>query len=156
MPRKKRKAKIIGRRDKIDLPDLSLWDLDAKVDTGAYTSALHVKGIKAIDKEDGPWVVFKLKHPTHPSYNNMKFELPVYAHKHIKNSFGQIEKRYIIRTPLVIFGKSYITEFSLTNRSKMECPVLLGRKLLYRKFTVDVSQKDLSHQRKHKPLTTVS
>ena len=150
MATRKQQRKTIGRRDKIDLPELELWDLDAKVDTGAYTSSLHVKGIKEVEKEGETWIRFKLKHPSHPAYRKQQFELPIYAHKRIRNSFGQTEKRYIVRTPAVIFGRAYITEFSLTDRSKMECPVLLGRKLLYRKFLVDVGQKDLSYQEKMK------
>lgn len=148
--KKKPFPRIIGRRDKIDLPDLGLENLDAKVDTGAYTSALHVRGIKAFQKDGKSWVRFRMKHPSHPAYNNQKFELPVHAYKNIRSSTGKSERRYIIRTRLVLFGKSYQTEFSLADRSKMECPVLLGRKILYRKFLVDVVQKDLSYTQKMK------
>ena len=148
---KKRKGKrIIGRRDKVDLPELELDDIDAKIDTGAYTSSLHVRGIKEIKRNGKLWVRFKLKHPHHPAYNNKKIKLPVHAHKRIKNSFGEIEVRYIIKTTMVVFGKVYTTEFSLADRSKMECPVLIGRKFLYRKFLVDVNQKDLSYKLKLK------
>lgn len=145
---KKMRRKTIGRRDKLDLPELGLEELDAKIDTGAYTSSLHVKGVKEIEKKGVRWVKFKLKHPHHPAYNNKVIKLPVFAHKRIKNSFGEHEMRYIIKTQLVVFGRSYITEFSLTDRSRMECPMLIGRKFLYRKFLVDVSQKDLSYKQK--------
>jgi hypothetical protein len=141
---------VIGRKDLVDLPGLQLEEIDAKIDTGAYTSSLHVKKIKAMEREGKPWVRFKLDHPHHPAFNNKEFILPVFAHKNIKNSFGQTELRYIIRTQILLFGKKYYTEFSLTDRSKMECPVLLGRKLLYRKFLVDVSQKNLSFKYKQK------
>ncbi len=150
--KKKKAPRVIGRRDKIDLPELDLSDVDAKVDTGAYTSSLHVRGIRQIERDGQQWVRFKLKHPSHPAYTNKKYEFPVYAFKRIRSSFGKSEKRFIIRTPMVIFGKSYITEFSLTDRSRMECPVLIGRKFLYRKFVVDVVQKDLSYTQKIKDL----
>ena len=32
---------VLGRYDRIDLPELGLYDLHAKVDTGAYTCSLH-------------------------------------------------------------------------------------------------------------------
>lgn len=150
MAKKKTGKRCIGRRDKVDLPELELEDIDVKIDTGAYTSSLHVKGIKEIKRKGQLWVRFKLKHPHHPAYNNKRIKLPVFAHKRIKNSFGEIEMRYIIKTTMVVFGKSYTTEFSLADRSQMECPVLIGRKFLYRKFLVDVNQKDLSYKQKRK------
>ena len=125
-------------------------EIDAKIDTGAYTSALHVKAIEAFEQEGEQWVRFKLDHPHHPAFNNRKFKMPVFAHKHIKSSSGQAELRYIVRTQIVLFGKRYMAEFSLTDRSSMDFPVLLGRKLLYRKFLVDVTQKNLSFKLKHK------
>jgi hypothetical protein len=146
----KKALKTIGRKDLVDLPALHLEGIDAKIDTGAYTSSLHVKRIRSLEKEGKPWVKFKLAHPHHPAFNNKEFSMPVFAHKNIKNSFGQTELRFIVRTPVIIFGRKYMTEFSLTDRSKMECPVLLGRKLLYRKFLVDVTQKNLSFKLKQK------
>lgn len=151
---KRRKAlKTIGRRDLVDLPGLQLLDIDAKIDTGAYTSALHVKAIEAFDKEGVPWVRFKLDHPHNAAYNNKGFRMPIHAAKHIKSSSGQAELRYIVQTDIILFGKRYKTEFSLTDRSKMDFPVLLGRKLLYRKFLVDVTQKNLSFKQKLKRKT---
>ena len=148
---KRRKAlRTIGRRDLVDLPGLHLIDIDAKVDTGAYTSALHVKGVEAFEKEGEPWVRFKLDHPNHPAYKNKLFNMPVFAHKQIKSSSGQSELRYVVRTGILLFGKRYYAEFSLTDRSAMDFPVLLGRKLLYRKFVVDVTQKNLSFKLKQK------
>ena len=37
--------KILGRVDKIDFPKLNLFDIDVKIDTGAYTSAIHCSKI---------------------------------------------------------------------------------------------------------------
>lgn len=147
---KKKTRRIIGRKDLVDLPGLQLEGIDAKIDTGAYTSALHVKKIKPLEKDGKPYVRFRLDHPHHPAFNNKEFVLPVFAHKPIKNSSGTAELRFIVRTPIILFGKKYMTEFSLADRSKMECPVLLGRKLLYRKFLVDVTQKNLSFKHKVK------
>ena len=150
MKTRKKVAKTIGRRDLVDLPELGLFDIDAKIDTGANTSALHVKKIRVIEEEGKSWIKFRLAHPNHPAYNNKEIKLEMHAYRAIKNSFGQIEERYIIKTSIILFGKNYVAEFSLTDRSKMECPVLLGRKLLYRKFIVDVTQKNLSYSRKQK------
>lgn len=146
--KEKSKLRIIGRRDLIDLPELDLMEVEAKIDTGAYTSALHVQRIKLITKDGKPWVRFRMKHPSHSSFNNKIYEFPVVNEKRVKNSSGKMEKRVTIQTRVMLFGKAYKVEFSLTNRAKMECPVLIGRKLLYRRFMVDVSQKHLSYHQK--------
>jgi hypothetical protein len=140
--------KTIGRKDRIDFPQLRLYDIDAKIDTGAYTSAINCCSIKIIEKNGEKKVRFNLLDPSHPSYNNKKFALPVYRKRRIKNSFGQVEERYIIKTKILLFGKLFDIELSLTDRSKMEYPVLLGRKMLRNRFLVNVAQANLSYKQK--------
>jgi hypothetical protein len=41
--------KVLGRKEKITLPELGLNLVGAKIDTGAYTSSLHAEEIR-IDK----------------------------------------------------------------------------------------------------------
>lgn len=140
--------RTIGRKDRVDFPELRLYDIDAKIDTGAYTSAIHCHSIKVIDKDGEQRVRFNLLDPSHPSYNNKKFTLPIYRRRRIKNSFGQVEERYIIKTKILLFGKLFDIELSLTDRSKMEYPVLLGRKVLRSRFLVSVAQTNLSYKQK--------
>jgi hypothetical protein len=59
----------------------------------------------------------------------------------IKNSFGQTEERYCVRTLILVHKKKIQSEISFTNRSGMRYPVLLGRKTIGKKFFVDVSLK---------------
>jgi hypothetical protein len=59
-----------------------------------------------------------------------------------------MQERYIIKSKIILFGKAYKAEFSLSDRSHMKNPILLGRKLLNGKFVVDVSEEDLSYQLK--------
>lgn len=143
-----KKLKIIGRKDKADFPDLGLENIDIKIDTGAYTSSIHAHKIEAFEKNGKPYIQFYLLDPKHPEYKNKGIEAQVIKEKKVKSSTGKAEKRYIIKSKIIIFNKSYITEFSLTNRSKMKHPVLIGRKLLNKKFLVDTSQKDLSYNLK--------
>lgn len=37
---------VIGRRDKVDFPELGLKNIDVKVDTGAFTSSIHCHDIR--------------------------------------------------------------------------------------------------------------
>ena len=129
---------IIGRVDKIDLPQLKLFDLDAKIDTGAYGCSLHSHHIEVIEQDGKEVLRFKVLDPSHPEYEDQFFCFEEFTDKKVKNSFGVVEHRYAIRTTLLAFGKKYQIEFSLTDRKDMRFPVLLGRKFLSRGFLVDV------------------
>ncbi|MEX0906295.1 MAG: RimK/LysX family protein [Balneolaceae bacterium] len=138
------KPKItIGRLEKIDLPELSLYNLDAKVDTGAYTSSLHCHSVHTEKRDDKLWVTFYVLDPGHPEYEGKFFESPVSKIKKVKSSNGLIEERVIIRQKSMFFGQPKIIELSLADRTDMKYPVLLGRKFLSGKFIVDVSGKFL-------------
>ncbi|HZH54440.1 MAG TPA: RimK/LysX family protein, partial [Sphingobacteriaceae bacterium] len=62
----------------------------------------------------------------------------------IKNSFGQEENRYVVKTVVRMFGQEYPIELSLRDRSDMEFPMLLGRSFIREKFLVDVSRSNLN------------
>jgi hypothetical protein len=140
--------KIIGRRDRIDLPGLGYRNIKAKVDTGAYGSALHCSEMKVVRRNGRNWLSFLLLDPEHPEFREEVHFAEHFSEKVVKNSSGEGEQRYIIRTEVVIFGKSIPTEFSLTDRRDMKYPILLGRKFLRKRFIVDVRLKDVSHKLK--------
>lgn len=144
----KKREQVIGRNDVIDLPLLDLYNVRTKIDTGAYTSALHVSRIKVTEKGGIPFVSFTITGSSIGKKGAIKFETSDFTQRKIKSSTGHIENRVVIKTQLVIFKKKYKTEFSLTDRSGMKFPVLLGRKFLKKGFIVDVSKEDLSLKHK--------
>jgi hypothetical protein len=125
---------IIGRTEKIDFPELGLYNIPAKVDTGAYSSSLHCHDIY----EENEVLHFKLVDPTHHEYNFMDHMFKEYTQKKIKNSFGEMELRYIIKTVVRIGKKKIRARIALSNRGSMRYPVLIGRTLLKNNFIVDV------------------
>ena len=135
------KKNIIGRLELVDIPDWDLYELEAKIDTGAYTSSLHCHHIEPVKKKGQQKVRFKLLDPTHDAYNEKPFELPVYKMKMVKSSNGESEERFIVRTTLILAGEKLNAELSLTDRSEMRYPLLIGRKLLKGRFLVDVNRK---------------
>lgn len=139
----KSEKKIIGRIEKIDLPNLSLFNLDAKIDTGAYTSSLHCHEIERFVKEGQNWVKFYVLDPDHPEYEEKTYESTIHKIKKVKSSNGQIEERVIIKQKTQFQKYKRTIELSLTNRSEMKYPVLIGRKFLTGSFIVDVSKKYL-------------
>ena len=135
---------ILGRFDRVDLPKLGLTNLHAKVDTGAYTCCLHCSKAQIVDGK----LEFVLLDEEHPEFTGMKFVFKKFAQREIRNSFGESELRYIIKTSIKIFDRRIRAEFSLSDRGNLKFPVLLGRKILRNRFLIDVTKKDLYYQSK--------
>lgn len=131
---------ILGRSDRVDLPKLGLTGIHAKVDTGAYTCSLHCSSVEVINGR----LEFVLLDEEHPEFTGMKFKFRKFDQREIKNSFGEAELRYVIKTQIKIYDKVIRAEFSLSNRGNLKFPVLLGRKILRHRFLIDVTKKDLS------------
>ncbi len=129
---KSSKIKLIGRREYVDFPLLSIAHVEAKIDTGAYTSSIHCKHIEQKTVDHKEVLYFKLIDDTLHSVEN-------FTRKHIKNSFGEKEERYVIKTLIKIGKKKIHTTISLSDRENMRYPVLIGRRLLKGKFIVDVN-----------------
>ncbi len=134
--------KIIGRHEFISIIDLELFDLDAKVDTGADSNALHCDHID-IDEQNNT-VSFTLLDEVHEAYHGKRMTFPLYKIKKVKSSNGQIQLRPSIKVSVDFFGKKYKSVISLTDRSDMKFPMLIGRRFLKDRFLVDVSQENLA------------
>jgi hypothetical protein len=136
--------RIIGRREKITLPQWGLKMISAKVDTGAYTSSIHCEYAEEKEENGKMYLEFKLLAPGHIKYNGKVIKTADYSQKKVKNSFGVAEIRYKVNTVVNMFGEEFEAEFTLSDRSKMRNAILIGRKTLKGKFLVDVDQVNLS------------
>jgi hypothetical protein len=136
--------KILGRYDRVDLPELGLKSIHAKIDTGAYTCSLHCHRAQVVNGN----LEFILLDEEHPEFTGMKFVFPNYEVRNIKNSFGEVEKRFVINTVIKIFDEEITAEFSLSNRGSLKFPILIGRKILRDRFLIDVKKKNLSYKEK--------
>lgn len=136
---------IIGKKEYILLPELSSFHLQCKIDTGAYTSSLHCKDI--VIKEDG-FVYFTPLDESYEAYEQIIVKFPLLKQKRVKSSNGVTELRAYIKTKALFFGKEYPIVLSLTDRTDMKYPVLIGRKFLKNRFLVDVSDEFLEKKEK--------
>ncbi len=138
--------KVIGRIDKASFPSLDLFDIDIKIDTGAYTSSIHCHKVKIEDN------VLKclFYDKGHPLYNGKEVTFKSYKIAKVKSSNGMTQKRYKVNTTIILFDKIYKIDLTLSTRNKMKYPVLIGRRFLSKKFIVDVNQKYVSYQNKQK------
>lgn len=130
--------KIIGRKEFISIIDLGLYEIKAKVDTGADSNSMHCDHLFV---DDSNFVHFKLLNEMGKSNSGRKIKMPLYRIKKIKSSNGEIQYRPSIKVTVSFFGKKYKTVVSLSDRSDMKCPMLIGRKFLSGRFLVDVSQE---------------
>ena len=128
---------LIGRRETARLPDFGLEDVQVKIDTGAYTSSIHVSYCK---ENNGRLEVVFLD-DKHSGFNPERLFFDHFRIRKVKSSNGVVQSRYFIYGYIFIAGLTLQTEFSLTERNGMRFPILLGRKLLNKYFIVDTSKK---------------
>jgi hypothetical protein len=117
--------------------DLEIHGVPAKVDTGAYRSAIHASDIT---ERDGV-VSFTLL-GEHPVCGAMAKRLSTdeFRRVTVANSFGHEEDRYEVQLKVKLGPKIFKAKFTLADRSKKIYPILLGRTMLNRRFLVDTNE----------------
>ena len=128
------KIMIGGVEEVILLP----WGIQvpARIDTGAATSSLDVCEIK---KMGGKEIEFRL--PERCGGN--KVRMPVVAWRIIQSTEGKAERRPVVEMELCLGAKRLRTQVTLNDRSRMEYPLLIGRRVLEKNFIVDVSRSKI-------------
>lgn len=133
----------IGWREWVILPEMSSTPLKAKIDTGARTSALHAFDLTVQERGGEPWVEFVV-HPVQRSTVDAKrVAYPIQGYRKVRSSTGHSELRPVIRTTVVIGGRRFAIDVTLTARDEMGFRMLLGRAALRRRFLVDAGRSYL-------------
>lgn len=127
----------IGRTEYIGLPKLGVDRVEAKLDTGAYRSALHYQklSLRMNDDQEELVVTFAM------GRKRTKMVFRQFSRVTVKSSTGHRTDRYLISTPVRLNGFTVHTQFTLFDRSDMKYQVLLGRKFMRGRFVVDVARK---------------
>ena len=131
-----KQLKTIGASEYIDFPKLGIKGVPARIDTSARSSSIHAADINTLKKDGRTYLVFKLDR-----FNNIQVEADDFSVSSVKSSNGQTEQRFVVKLTVNIAGSDHKTDFTLTDRSKMTFPVLIGRRLLKGRYIVDVSKK---------------
>lgn len=123
-------AFALGWEEWVNLPELGLPAIKAKVDTGARTSALHAVAIEPFGPADNPQVRFLIQ----PDPRNPNLELTCSARvvdrRDVTSSNGETELRYVIETEARMGDRAWPIQISLTNRENMTYRMLLGRQAI--------------------------
>ena len=128
---------VIGWREWVALPDLAITHIKVKVDTGAKTSALHAYYVTPFEHNGQAWVRFGLHPIQEDSLTCIECEAPVIDRRFVTDSGGHKEERFVIRTDLLLKGRRFPIEVTLTDRENMRFRMLLGRSALRNGFLVD-------------------
>jgi len=133
---------IIGRAENIDIVGVALG-VPAKIDTGAFRSAIHAQKIKVVKRDGVETLTCELLgHPVSPVPR--PFETTEFSELPVKNSTGDVDLRYEVKIKIKIGPKIFLTSFSLSDRSNNIYPVLIGRKALKERFLVDVGKSSIN------------
>ena len=138
---------VIGWTEYIDFP---LWDivgLEAKVDTGARSSAIHVANLEAITHDR---VRFEIMTGRKRPFRRKTVESKILKWSRVRSSTGVYTERCFVLAPVKIGPVVKTIEISLVCREKMQFRMLLGRTAIEHDFVVDVSKRKVITSRPKK------
>lgn len=149
MTKQKRLMTTIGWREWVELPDLCGEPINAKIDTGAKSSAIHAFKINQVKIDGAPYAEFYLHPVQRHRYPEIFCRAPIVDKRIVRSSNGQEEERLAISTRLRLAGRLWKIELTLTNRDAMGFRMLVGRDALRRKFLVNPSGSYLAGEGFH-------
>lgn len=130
-----KQLQVIGPRVKVDFLTAKIFDVPAKIDTGADYSSVWASNIRL----EGKTLLFCLFDRQSPFFTGEELSTTNFTTIKVKNSFGQSQTRYKIPLNIQLHGRTIKANFTLADRSRNSYPVLIGRRTLKGKFLVDVA-----------------
>ncbi|MBR3220342.1 ATP-dependent zinc protease [Candidatus Saccharibacteria bacterium] len=115
-------------------------DVPAKIDTGADSSSIWATKIKV--GKDGV-LSFALFGEGSPFYTGKILKRTDYEVAVVRSATGEEQIRYRTHLQIKIKGRKINALFNLSNRSRNNAPVLIGKRTIRGKFAVDVSKTAL-------------
>lgn len=127
----------LGIIESVGFPGLGVDAVRAKIDTGAYSGALHCESIEEIIHPATGKKALKVV-PIDPAHHPVIFEK--FATVYATSSSSHRSKRYIVATNILLRNELYEIKIGLTKREMMNVKVLIGRRFIRRNnMLVDVT-----------------
>lgn len=115
---------------------------EARIDTGATTSSISALDITPFEKDGKRWVRFRLT--PDDSDDSFEIEAPLVRYVRIRQASSEELDRRPVAALTVRLGKmTEVAEFTLTDRTQMNYPILLGREFLRDVAVVDVAKRNV-------------
>ena len=121
-------------------------NVPAKIDTGADSSSVWASQIMI--GKDG-LLTFCLFGKSSPFYSGKTITRKDYKVAVVRSATGEEQVRYRTYFKVTIGGKRIRMLMNLSDRSKNNFPVLIGRRSIKNKFLVDVSQMETERPKKN-------
>lgn len=134
------KKAIIGEYERVSVNPPGFKYL-ARIDTGATTTSIHATEVTRFERDGEKWVSFKLHDPR--TGETVTLEREIKRRVRIKQAESEDDRRVTVVMNLKIGTLAKQVEVTLSDRSTMEFPVLIGRNFLLDSAVVDVSFKRL-------------
>lgn len=118
---------------------------DARIDTGAAVSSISAKNITEFERNGKRWYRFTIE------ANDQSFEVeaPYVRTSQIRQSSkNTLTERIVVSLNLKIGSFSTKSEFTLTDRTHMQYPLLIGRTLIQDIAVVDVARDHIQGRNK--------
>ena len=118
---------------------------DARIDTGAAVSSISAKNITEFERNGKRWYRFTIE------ANDQSFEVeaPYIRTSQIRQSSkNTLTERIVVSLNLKIGSFSTKSEFTLTDRTHMQYPLLIGRTLIQDIAVVDVARDHIQGRNK--------
>ena len=132
---------IVGEAEYVYIspPDIKL---SARIDTGAKTSSLNALDLVEFERDGKPYARFSVMDPV--SGETIEIERRIRKRVRIKEHDGEAQRRPVVKIRVRLGSLDQRIEMTLTDRSKFEHQVLIGRNFLRDYAIVDVSKKYIS------------
>lgn len=127
----------------MQLPDIGVPWIKAKLDTGAQTSSIHAYAVEPFERDGTAWVRFGIRPWQRSDADEVRVECPVLDVRRVRSSSGHVDERFVVSMRLVLVGRSVDAEVTLSNRDAMGFRMLIGREALSRGFIVDSARSFL-------------
>ena len=148
----KRKLLTLGWREWGFLPAFTEQKINAKIDTGASTSAIHAEDITFVTRGGVKMVRFRVFPHQRSRADGVWAEAEYIEKRKVRSSVGHETLRPVVKTEIELGDQRFEIEVTLVNREMMGFRMLIGRAALKGRYLVNpgasyVATKTLNRRR---------